>query len=239
MGIQGLFNVAYQRFTALFRQRHRQQTALPQDAACPEQTHIQMAEQLLRQRQLPLGLGALLLEFLLVVDPEGCQQIGVFHRQGDEFRAGVLLVEFVDVVALAAVVAAGEVGQVLRVVEVVLPCPFVGDGDAGPAERQLARLGFRHHGEDGPHALAAAVVLDGGQGGVHVALRAGNGIVELGHAVDAVADDKAAVGEGVLRAEVAPPHVFHAGAVFAQAVGAGFVIGAQQRHALCGHGGEV
>ena len=231
--------MAHQRVTAFFRQRHGQQTALPQDAAGTEDAGIQMSEHLLRQRQLPLGPGALLLKLRAVICPEGLQKSAVFRSQGDKFRAGMFLIELVDVVALAAVMPSGEPGQILRTIEVVLPHPLIGDGDPGPPQSQLAGLGLRHHGENGTDAPLPAIVLHGGQCGLYVTAGTGDGVVELGHTVKTVADDKTAVGDGVFRVKMVTPHIFHAGAVFAQAVGAGFIVGPQQRHGLRGDRGKI
>ena len=198
-----------------------------------------MGEHLLRQRQLPLGPGALLLKLRAVICPEGLQKSAVFRSQGDKFRAGMFLIELVDVVALTAVAPAGKPSQILRVIKVVLPHPLIGDGDPGPPQGQLAGLGLRYHRENGTDTLLPAIVLHGSQRGVYVAAGTGDGVVELGHTVKTVADDKTAVGDGVFRVQVVTPHVFHAGAVFAQTVGAGFIVGPQQRHGLCGDRGKI
>ena len=132
-------------------------------------------------------------------------------------------------VALAAVPAAGEAGQLLRVVEVILPHPLVGDAEAGVAQTQTGELVLRHNGQTEGQLFGGAVALDGRQGRVHIALRPGDGVVEHGVAVDVIADDQAArrLGEGGV--QVAAPHELHAQGVFAQAVVTVFVIGAQMR----------
>ena len=150
----------------------------------------------------------------------------------------MFFVEFVDVVALAAVMASCKLGKILGVIEIVLPDPLVGDGDPGPAQGQLARLGFRHHGKNGADSLLAAFVLQCAQSGVYIAFWAVNGIVKLHDAVDAVADNETPVGKGVFGVKMAAPHVFCAGTVFAQPIGTFFVVRPQQGHGLCGHGGK-
>ena len=239
VGIESLFHMAHQRVTAFFRQRHGQQTALPQDAAGTEDAGVQMGEHLLRQHQLSLGPGALLLELCAVIRPEVCQKRTVRPGQRNKFRTGMFLIELVDVVALTAVMPAGKPSQILRVIKVVLPHPLIGDGDPGPPQGQLAGLGLRYHRENGTDTLLPAIVLHGSQRGVYVAAGTGDGVVKLRHAVELVADDKTAVGDGVFRVQVVTPHVFDAGAVFAQTVGAGFIVGPQQRHGLCGDRGKI
>ena len=132
-------------------------------------------------------------------------------------------------VALAAVTPPGEAGQLLRVVEVVLPPPLVGDTEAGIAQAQAGELVLRHNGQAQGQPLGGAVALDGRQRRVRVPLRAGDGIVKHRVAVDDVADDQAArrlIEGGV---QVAAPHELHAQGVFAQAVVAALIVRAQVR----------
>ena len=113
-------------------------------------------------------------------------------------------------VALAAVPPSGKLGQILGVVEVVLPRPLADDGDAGVAQHQLGRLVLRHHGQHQRQLLVAAVLFDGSESRAGVALRSQNGVVEHVLPLDAVADDKAARRLREPGVQVVPPHQLHA-----------------------------
>ena len=145
-------------------------------------------------------------------------------------RVGIELVEFVDVVALAGVVASGEGGQVPGVVNIVLPQPVVVHGDVGVPLHQAFPLLLRHHAEGRRDALLHAPRVNLVQGGVHVALpRQGDGEVKHAAIVGAVVEhNETAVGLGEFRMPVLPPHELHAQGVLAQAVGALAVIFAQE-----------
>ena len=138
-------------------------------------------------------------------------------------------------VALAGIAAAGEVLQVLRPVEVVLPGADVADGDVGVAAQEGGSLLLRHHGDDGGGAPVHAVRLDGGEGGVLIPLRAGDGVVIDLLAVDVVADEEAAGGLRPGGVQVAPPHELRQGGVLAEAVGTALIVSVQGREVLPAH----
>ena len=229
MGVKGLFDVVHQRRAALFRQAHRHQPSLGQHTAAAEPAGTQQGEHLPGQLQLLHRQRAGLVELRLVIRPEGGQPGILRVGEGDKLRIGVIPAELVDVVALAAVPPSGEAGQLLRVVEVILPHPLVGDAEAGVAQTQTGELVLRHNGQAEGQLFGGAVALDGRQGRVHIALRPGDGVVEHGVAVDVIADDQAARRLGKGRVQMAAPHELHAQGVFAQAVVTVFVIGAQMR----------
>ena len=192
VGVQRLLHMNNQGAAAVLRQAHGHQPVIHQQAAAQQPPLRQQPGQSLGIGQLPLGVEAGFLELLLIIRPEILDEGHVRPGQGDKFRVGVLLAEFVDVVALAAVFPARKGGHVLRPIEIVLPVALVVHSQAGPAQQQLRGLLLRHHGDHQRRLRVGAVALDGRQGGVHVAVGAGHREVKDPLAVDAVADDQAA-----------------------------------------------
>ena len=176
-------------------------------------------------------LGVLLVEHLVEFMPEIFYSGAVGGSQLPINRTGIELAEFVDMVALAGVSAAGEGGEVLRAVEVVLPEAVVVHGGVGVALHQPLPLRFRHYAEGGGNSLFHAPGVDLVQGGICVALaRQGNGEVEHGAVVGAVVEHhQTAVGFGKLRMPVVPPHELDAQGVLAQTVGALAIVFAEKR----------
>ena len=132
-----------------------------------------------------------------------------------------------DVVALAAVMPAGKLGQVLPAVDIILPGPLINEPHHRVAQKQPSGLSLRHHGDHRAHPLLRAVFFDEGQGRVHISRRARHGEIKLIAPVDLIADDEAACRLAKGRVQYAPPHELHTHGVLAQTVVAIDIIGSQ------------
>ena len=86
-----------------------------------EPRHARQAQHRLGKRQLLPGRLRGLFKHLRIVLPEALDQRQIILPQRTELRLGIELAEFVDVVALAAVMAARELAQIVRLVNIVAP----------------------------------------------------------------------------------------------------------------------
>ena len=104
-----------------------------------------------------------LLEHLCIVLPEALDERQVVLSQRAELRLGIELAELVDVVALAAVVAAGKLAQIICLIEVIAPGARIVEMEVRIAHQELCRLLARHNGELKRDTLLHTVILDGAE----------------------------------------------------------------------------
>ena len=182
------------------------------------------------ERQLVLRRFRRFLEDLGILLPEALDERQVLLPQRAEARLGVELAELVDMVALAAVVAAGELAQVVRFIEIVAPGARIVKMEVRVTHEQLSRLLARHDGQLQRDPLLHAVLFDGAERGVLITVRPRNGIVEAVLAVNAVFHDQAAGSLGILRVQMPAPHQLDQRGILAQLIVAVLIVAAQTGH---------
>ena len=152
-----------QRLAAALGHRNRNEASFILHAAGIEPRHPRQAQHRLGKRQFVLCRRRGLFKYLRVVLPEALDQRQVCLSQRAELRLGIELAEFVDVVALAAVVAAGELAQIVRLIEIVAPGARIVEMEVRIAQQQSRRLLARHNGELKRDTLLHTVILDGAE----------------------------------------------------------------------------
>ena len=111
--------------------------------------------------------------------------------------------------------------------EAVAPGARIVKMEVRVTHEQLSRLLARHNGQLQRDPLLHAVLFDGAERGVLIAVRPRNGIVEAVLAVNAVFHDQAAGSLGILRVQMPAPHQLDQRGIFAQLVVAILIVAAQ------------
>ena len=227
VAVKRFFHMVDQRFTAALGKAKRKEPSVQLHAADAKTRLPGKPEHFFCKHQLALRARRVLGKYRLIIAPELLDERQILLPQHAKACVRVEPAELVDVVALSAVMPAGKVAQAVRLVKIVAPCAKVGHADMRIARKKLPRFFLRHNGDRQLPARFHTVVLDHAERRVLVAVRAGHGIVKAEPAVNAVFYHEAACGFGILRMQMSAPHELYAGAVFAQAIAAIFVIAAQ------------
>ena len=230
---KGLLDVADQSASADLPQGDGDEFSLQLQRTGQHPGFPNLAGQLPGVAQLLFCHGVFLVEGQVKLVPKGLQLFAVGFGDGTKDSGGIELVEFIDVVALAGVPAAGKGGEILGVVQVVLPGAAVGDGGIGVAMEQYRQGILRHGLKGGEDAIGAAVVVNLVQGGIQVgAVVQGHRVIEGSTAVVGIADNETAIGFRKAGVHVVAPHELDTHRVFTQPVGTIFVILAKSRTAF-------
>ena len=130
-------------------------------------------------------------------------------------------------VALSGVAPPAEQAQVARVVEVVLPGADIAHPRVGVAREQIGRLALGYDGNPGLYAAGKALLFDGAQRGVLVAVGTRDRVIEYPMPVVLVADDQTPRHFRPVRLEFRAPHEFRAQRILAEFVVAPGVVAPQ------------